>query len=338
MKKNSLVVIFFLFLLFKIFSQNNSTITYYKSLSPEIDTLENDEKEFDIKIILYEVGNCDSLLIFDAKNHTTTELEIDVEEIKNTDFTFFDPLTKQNFSNLIYIFPKIENKKSGLYKIHLEESDNINFYYFSKDTITLSLDSNKVFCSKSMNDDIATNETTETNLFILNRETDEILWSKRILGTSFGLKPNLYWLNSNQYIMTVGTDNFLFYKNQNIRTIYNFETGEEIWFYNPIIAYGKDTVVTAASFDETILGIEVYDTSGNLKYTVKNFDFSSFLFQYDINNNICVKKGYYLNPYIILELNLPINLGERKHVLILDLETNSSYLSPMGYQILGIFN
>ena len=75
-----------------------------------------------------------------------------------------------------------------------------------------------------------------------------------------------------------------------------------------------------------------------MKYTVKNFDFSSFLFQYDINNNICVKKGYYLNPYIILELNLPINLGERKHVLILDLETNSSYLSPMGYQILGIFN
>ena len=111
-----------MFLLFKIFSQNNSTITYYKSLSPEIDTLENDEKEFDIKIILYEVGNCDSLLIFDAKNHTTTELEINVEEIKNTDFTFFDPLTKQNFSNLIYIFPKIENKKSGLYKIHLEES------------------------------------------------------------------------------------------------------------------------------------------------------------------------------------------------------------------------
>lgn len=324
--------------------------SYGNTMKPEIIWTLNPEQN-DL-----EQSNIENHILFYkwATNSPVIELNTETLQTKNVNYlgttlsskhflsmSIYNPFTSNNFTWISSrkLFGNL--RSSGTYKTNYDQKENaIDFEFYTSEELffekSFKLTNTLLFQTNIL---ITQSDSfRHTYYFSVKNTNDDISRTLSIIKTNDNL--GWFWISDECYTKF---SSYCFFQDGTNNTIYNYLTEEEIIFSNQtIIGYGRNRIVTSNIDLSTgsLNGIYVYDTNGTVLYKDSTFALTEILLNSlnDSLSKIVVFQGYFQNNCIILNLRKTTSGPSIPFcTVILDLDSNQVYISPMGYEILGVF-
>lgn len=190
------------------------------------------------------------------------------------------------------------------------------------------------------------NQVFKYNCFyevIQNIEDDGFLYDFKDTGVHReedppGFIPTV-WISDDSYYMNNPYDS----QSPENSILVNTVTDQRIDFSpERIIGYGEGIVLISIKQNEKGLrGISIWSESGELLYKDSTFDFSDSIDFVSGKENLRLVQTFYDSffeyPYLYLNLVSLLSFPNPACVLIMNVETQETFISPYGYQLLAVF-
>jgi hypothetical protein len=265
--------------------------------------------------------------------------------------SFWDPHTRTNYSFLDDLRSLHGHSRAGWYRLMLKNGalevspQSDDRLWVRNGPPYLQIGSSRYFRIKYeiLNREWQIRKATMTIYDGASKDAVKEYSSAGDSGTGFD--GNFFWISDGWFLKA---QDFFIALPRNFETpkpngsIFNYITDEEVSFAPEwIIGYGRGVVLTSTLTEKIFTGITVYTPDKKILYRDEKFELSGILNRIDgipSTARPVIDMGYFDYPYIYCCIGRSFDTHIPLFVLIMNLATGETYISPRTYQFLGVFD
>jgi hypothetical protein len=335
--------------------ENDNTFIRYDNLSPQINILPSIMTNNDDRVILfYNRSNPARVraIFYEPKTTRFTIRPVPIRQETTESFTrfFWDPHYRTNYGY-------IDNSSrggDGWYRLILKNETlevSPESYERSWELASpphLKIGNSRFFCIQFEKFFKRSLPAEKITLSIYDEVSGEIVKKYSIASEPGRYAGEFFWISDGWFLKT---QEFFIANSRNFETwkingsIFNYITGEETTFAPEwIIGYGPGVILTSNfnSTEKMFTGITVWTPGKKILYRDENFKVTGIMNRTYTDSPILnfpmIDMSYFDYPYIYCCISLSYNAHINFGVVIMNLATGETYVSPQSYRLLGVFD